>query len=62
MARKVVVLEHAPWTFEFPSSLICALLWPFYSGTKPTRYSLSIHTILAFVHVVIIILLVYVVK
>ena len=36
VARKAVALEHEPWTSEFLSSLICALLWLFYSGTKPT--------------------------
>lgn len=49
VARKAAALEHAPWTSEFPFSLICALLWPFYSGTKPTQYTLSTYTILVFV-------------
>ena len=40
VARKVAALGHAPWTSEFPSSLIYALLCLFYSGTKPT---MSVH-------------------
>lgn len=45
VARKAVALEHAPWTYELPSSLICALLWLFYSGTKPTQQMRCQHTL-----------------
>ena len=44
VARKVVALEHVLWISEFPSSLIFALLWPFYSGTTPTEYTHTVNT------------------